>query len=249
MAAIPFQREIYYPESDGKPMGETEHHRDEIHALIWVLRQRYRDVPGVHVTGNLFLYYVQGDPRFVVCPDVFVVKGVSKHERRTYKLWEEGQIPCLVIEVTSDSTQGEDLHGKKDLYERLGVEEYILHDPFSEYLRPPLQGFRLEHGRYRRIEPALDGSLSSRTTGVNFRSLDRDLHLIDTATGEPLPRAEEIQLELDHERAERLKLETERLKLEAERNHEQERRLEAEERAQAAEEEISRLRRELERRG
>jgi hypothetical protein len=55
MAAIPFQREIYYPESDGKPMGETEHHRDEIYGLIWVLRQRYREVPDAHVTGNLFL--------------------------------------------------------------------------------------------------------------------------------------------------------------------------------------------------
>ena len=241
MAAIPFQREIYYPESDGKPIGETEYHRDEIYGLIWVLRQRYRDVPDVHVTGNLFFYYVQGNPRCVVCPDVFVVKGVSKHERRTYKLWEEGEVPSLVIEVTSDSTKDEDLHGKKDLYEHLGVEEYILHDPFGEYLRPPLQGFRLENGRYRRIEPAMNGSLLSRTTGLTFRSLDRGLRLIDTATGEMLPSAEEVQLELDRERAERLRLV-------AERDHEQERRLEAEERAQAAEEEIKRLRRELERR-
>ncbi|HEV7785244.1 MAG TPA: Uma2 family endonuclease, partial [Thermoanaerobaculia bacterium] len=117
----------------------------------------------------------------------------------------------------------------------LGVEEYILHDPFGEYLRPPLQGFRLENGRYRRIAPALNGSLLSRSTGLTFRSLDRGLRLIDTATGEMLPSAEEVQLELDRERAERLKLL-------AERDH-------AEERAQAAEEEIRRLRRELERRG
>jgi Uma2 family endonuclease len=242
MAAIPLQREIYYPESDGKPMGETEHHRDEIYGLIWVLQQHYRDVPDVHVTGNLFLYYVQGDPRFVVCPDVFVVRGVSKHERRTYKLWEEGQVPCLVIEVTSDSTKEEDTQGKKDLYERLGVEEYILHDPFGEYLRPRLQGFRLEAGHYRRIEPATDGSLVSRTTGVTFKPLDSALRLIETATGEPLPDANEVRAELVRERAERLKLE-------AERDHEQERRLEAEERTRAADEEISRLRRELERRG
>lgn len=242
MVAIPLQPETLYPESDGKPIAETEYHRDEIYSLIWVLRQRYRDVPDVHVTGNLFLYYVQGNPRFVVCPDVFVVKGVSKHERRTYKLWEEGQVPCLVIEVTSDSTQDEDLHGKKDLYERLGVEEYILHDPFGEYLRPPLQGFRLENGRYRRIDPAMNGSLESRTTGVTFKSAERVLCLIDTATGETLPSAEEVRVELDYERAERLKLV-------AERDLEQERRLEAEERAQAVEEELRRLRRELERLG
>lgn len=140
MVAIPLQPETLYPESDGKPIAETEVHRDEIFGLIWVLRQRYRDVSDVHVTGNLFFYYVQREPRFVVCPDVIVVKGVSKHERRTYKLWEEGEVPSLVIEVTSDSTKDEDLHGKKDLYKHLGVEEYILHDPFSEYLRPSLQG-------------------------------------------------------------------------------------------------------------
>jgi Uma2 family endonuclease len=228
MAAIPLQREIYYPESDGKPMGETEYHRDEISGLIWVLQQLYLNVPDVHVTGNLFFYYVPGDPRFVVCPDVFVVKGVSKHERRTYKLWEEGQVPCLVVEVTSENTWEEDFNGKKDLYERLGVEEYLLHDPLGEYLRPPLQGFRLEAGRYRRIEPAADGSLLSCTTGVIFRPLDRGLRLIDTATGEPLPSPNEVRLERDRER---------------------ERRLEAEERARAAEEELNRLRRELERRG
>jgi len=208
-------------------MGETEYHRDEISGLIWALQQLYLNVPDVHVTGNLFFYYVLGDPRFVVCPDVFVVKGVSKHERRTYKLWEEGQVPCLVIEVTSENTWEEDFNGKKDLYERLGVEEYLLHDPLGEYLRPPLQGFRLEAGRYRRIEPAADGSLVSRTTGVIFQPLDRGLRLIDTTTGEPLPSPNEVRLERDRER---------------------ERRLEAEERARVAEEELKRLRRELERR-
>ena len=62
-AAIPLQREVYYPESDGKPMGETEIHRDEIYGLIWALQQHYRHVPDVHVTGDLLFYYVQGDPR------------------------------------------------------------------------------------------------------------------------------------------------------------------------------------------
>lgn len=87
----------------------------------------------------------------------------------------------------------------------------------------------------------MNGSLPSRTTGLTFRSLDHGLRLIDTATSEMLPSAEEVQLELDRERAERLKLV-------AERDHEQER-LEAEERAQAAEGEIRRLRKEMERRG
>jgi len=226
MAAIPLQRDVYYPESDGKPMGETEFHRDEIYGLIWALRQHYRNAPDVHVTGDLFLYYAQGDPRAVVCPDVFVVKGVSKEKRRIYKLWEEGRLPFLVIEVTSASTRGEDLGRKKDLYEKLGVEEYFIHDPLGEYLRPALQGFLLEQGRYRKIDPAPDRSLVSRTTGLTFRPQGHEIRLVETATGQPLPTMEEMVAKADQERVLRL---------------------EAEERARAADEEIARLRRELDR--
>jgi Uma2 family endonuclease len=219
MAAIPLQREVFYPESDGKPMGETEFHRDEIYGLIWALRQHYRDAPDVHVTGDLFLYYVEGDPRSVVCPDVFVARGVSREKRRIYKLWEEEAVPFLIVEVSSASTRNEDLGKKKDLYERLGVEEYFIHDPLGEYLRPSLQGFRLEQGRYRRIESAADGSLASRATGLTFRPEGQEIRLVETATGRPLLTLEETDA----------------------------RRLEAEERAAAAEAETARLRRELER--
>src|SRR5215218_6188998 len=131
MSAIPLQRDIYYPESDGQPMAETDLHRDEMFDLIQALKRRYRGVPDVYVSGNLFFYYIKGDPRAVVAPDVFLVKGVEKRPRRTYKLWEEGRVPSLVIELTSDSTRDEDLSRKKLCYERLGVEEYFLHDPYQ----------------------------------------------------------------------------------------------------------------------
>jgi Uma2 family endonuclease len=105
MTAIPLQRNIHYPESDGQPMAETDLHRDEMVDLIHALRRRYRDVPDVYVTGNLFFYFVQGDPRSVVAPDVFLVRGVEKRSRKIYKLWDEGRVPSLVIELTSDSTR------------------------------------------------------------------------------------------------------------------------------------------------
>ncbi len=34
MKAIPLQRDVYYPESDGQPMAETDLHRDEMFDLI-----------------------------------------------------------------------------------------------------------------------------------------------------------------------------------------------------------------------
>ena len=127
------QRNIHYPESDGQPVAETDLHREELFDLVRALKQRYRGVPDVYVTGNLFLYYVQGDPRSVVAPDVFLVRGVTKGPRRSNKLWEEGQVPSLVIELTSDSTRDEDVSKKKICYERLGIEEYFMHDPYQDY--------------------------------------------------------------------------------------------------------------------
>lgn len=225
MNAIPLQRDddVYYPESDGQPMAETDLHRDEMGDLIHALKRRYRDVPDVYVTGNLFFYYVKGDPRAVVAPDVFLVYGVAKRKRRTYKLWEEGRVPSLVIELTSDNTKDEDLSKKKVCYESLGVEEYFLHDPFGDYLNPTLQGFRLVNGRYRPIDPEPDGSLRSLTTGLILQVEGARLRLVDVVTGERLLWEDEMDEKVDRERTAR----------EA-----------AERRAAALEEELARLRRE-----
>jgi hypothetical protein len=144
MTAIPFQREIVYPESDGEPMAETEIHLDETIYLIEALRERFRETPDAYVWGDMFLYFKQGDPRSVVSPDVFLVKGVAKRQRRV-----------------------------------------------------PLEA---------------DGSLISRTAGVTFRMEGSQIRLVETASGRPLPRSEEVRarnLVLEEENA-RLRAELER---------------------------------------
>jgi Uma2 family endonuclease len=160
--------------------------------LIHALGRRYAEVPDVYVWGNMLLYYVEGDPRACLAPDLFLVKGVDKHVRRTYKLWEERQVPSLAIEVTSRSTRTEDLKLKKGVYERLGVDEYFLFDPFGEYLEPRLQGYRLADGHYRALTPsAADESLSSQTTGLDLVPEGARLRLRDAVSGELLPWADE----------------------------------------------------------
>lgn len=186
MAAIPLQREIHYPESDGKPMAESDVHRDVMVDLIHALKTRYSGEPDVYVAGNLLLYYVEGNPRASVSPDVLVTWGIPKGRRKTYLLWKEGRAPGFVIEVTSDTTRNEDLRKKKDLYQQLEVEEYFLFDPLDDYLRPRLQGHRLVDGRYEPLPPSIDGSLLSRTTGLRLKPEGENLRLIDEATGERL---------------------------------------------------------------
>jgi len=226
MTAIPFRQDVYYPESDGKPMGETDVHIREIMYVCQALDEHLRNVQDVYVGADLLLYYVEGNPKMFVVPDVFVTLGVPRGERRIYKLWEEGRPPCLVVEVTSDSTRNEDLIRKKALYERLGVDEYVLHDPLGDYLSPPLQAHRLVNGRYQSIPLEPDGSFQSRTVGVTFRMEGRGVRLLGTATGEPILSNEEVR--------------------EAQRAAEAE--LAAETRARrAAEAELARLRAEIER--
>jgi len=215
MAAIPLRRDdVIYPESDGQPMAETDLHREEMVDLIAGLQRRYRPAPDVYVAGNLFFYYRQGDPRSVVAPDVFLVYGVAKRKRRTYKLWEEGRVPSLVIELTSDSTKDEDLSKKKLCYESLGVEEYFLHDPFGDYLDPTLQGFRLMNGRYRPIDPEPDGSLRSLATGLILQVEGTRLRLVDAVTGERLLWDDELdeKVEATERRAAALEEELARLR-------------------------------------
>jgi Uma2 family endonuclease len=234
MTAIPLQRDdVHYPESDGKPMAETEFHLDETIYLIDAFKDRFRDAQNVYVNGDMFLYYVEGDSKQVVAPDVFVVLGVAKRKRRIYKLWEEGRPPTLIVEVTSADTRRQDLTQKKVLYERLGVAEYILYDPLGDYLNPRIQGFRLAGGQYEPIPHPTRDSLESRVVGLTFRMEGSQLRLIDTATGDRLLRDEEVR-ELARTAEVRARTAEKRVRT-------------VEERARAAEEEAARLKAELER--
>ena len=141
-------RVIDYPETDGQPMAETPEHRDVMIDAIQVLQRHFAHRPNVYVSGNMMMYYEEGEPRRCVSPDVFVAVGVEDKDRRTYLLWREAKGPDFVLEVTSRSTRRNDQVTKRALYEWMGVSEYVLYDPLGEYLDPPLQGYRLVGGRY-----------------------------------------------------------------------------------------------------
>jgi Uma2 family endonuclease len=191
--------EIEYPESDGQPMAETDTHREQMtDALIFPLKQHYRHRHDVYVSGNLFLYYEEGNPRAVVAPDVFVVFGVSNRTRRIYKLWEEGVAPVIVFELTSRSTYEDDLSRKRLLYEDLGVREYFLFDPLHEYLRPRLQGFRLTaEGYYEPLKPKPlakgEWQLESEVLDLILHTAGSNLRLYDPETRAYLRMPEETE--------------------------------------------------------
>ena len=135
----------------------------------------------------MMLYYVPGNKRRHVAPDIFIVKGVPNQVRPFYLLWEERKGPDFIIEITSSSTCKEDEGKKFQLYQdTLRVKEYYLFDPDGDYLDPPLKGYRLRRGEYQPIRP-VHGRLPSQVTGLHLERHGLELRLYDPGAQRRLP--------------------------------------------------------------
>lgn len=188
--------EIEYPDADGKPMAESDQACEYLIYGRNVLKSYFQDRLDVYVSGNLCIYYEQGNPRAVIAPDVFVVFGVERGDRRSYKTWEEGnKAPDFVLEITSKSTQKEDQEIKPNIYAALGVREYFQYDPTGDYLHPQLQGSCLVAGNYQLITATTLAnnvlSLSSEVLGLELRLQSGELRFYDPVKSEVLLTYEE----------------------------------------------------------
>ncbi len=179
--------EVEYPSSDGKPLAENDAQRPAILYGLSALGLRYAGRSDVYVSGDLLIYYEEGNPRASVAPDVFVAFGVEDRERMSYRVWEEGKGPDFVLEVASPSTWREDVGRKRDVYAELGVKEYFLYDPTGEYLKSALRGYRLAGEGYerQRLVKSVDGrrSLYSETLGLDLWAKGGKMRFHDPETG------------------------------------------------------------------
>jgi len=201
--ARPHGRPVVYPTSDGKPMAETDKHRDLGVYCIEALKRHFADRPDVYVSGNNFVFWEEGNPRARISPDVYVVFGAPMRARDSYMAWQEGgRLPDVVFEFTSKKTQAEDRRKKRPLYERvLGVSEYFLFDPTGDYLNPRLQGYRLVEGRYAALE-VVEGRLHSERLGLDLVQQGEGLRLFDPTREAWLPTMAELARARDVAQAE-----------------------------------------------
>lgn len=144
------ETEIIYPSSDSEPLAESYSHLYAILTTLEVLKQ-YLAGRQATVLAAQFMYYAQGFPRMRVAPDVMVIFDVAPGGRDNYKIWEEGQVPKVIFEMTSEGTKNKDQEFKKILYEQLGVSEYWLFDTRGEWISEQLKGYRLEEDTYKLI--------------------------------------------------------------------------------------------------
>lgn len=196
-------RDPLYPDTDGFSMVETEFHYIAIKHLHGGLSHWYRRRDDVYVAANMALYYEEGSPAKNRGPDIMVSKGVrGKHARRSFRTWEEGVVPSVIIEVTSISTQREDDLIKPRVYADIGVKEYFMFDPEGEYLDPRLRGYHLVDEDYELMTADATGEIYSPQLRLRLVVDDALLRLVDPATGKPLPTEEEYEEQLQQARDE-----------------------------------------------
>jgi hypothetical protein len=118
-------------------------------------------------------------------------------------VWEIGKAPDVIIELTSRSTAGEDLDRKYRLYQRLGVQEYILIDVRREYLIEPVILHRLVGGTYQQMptehpsdhEWRVHSELLGLEVVVRAEDGGYQVRLFDPVRGRTIPTGMELQAE------------------------------------------------------
>jgi hypothetical protein len=93
-------RDPLYPDSDEQPMGEGVPHLRAMISLVNSFDTLFAGRSDVLIAADLVVYYEHGNPSAVRAPDVLVAKGVGNHFRGSYRLWEEGKLPEVVVEIS-----------------------------------------------------------------------------------------------------------------------------------------------------
>jgi len=159
------------------------------------LMQLFADEPMVNVGGDQAFYWNSEDDRESVCPDAYLIRGIDKAPRESFKLWEERQrFPTLsirfVLEIWSKGNPMSERFKKYDAYRFLDVAEYLEVDLiFNELLL-----HRKTNNHYITIEPNDKGRIFSLELNAELALEDGLLRLY--RNGEKILTAFEAQQKL-----------------------------------------------------
>ena len=166
--------DVFYPESDGAPMGENPYQTEVITTVMFGFQRLYGGRPDVWVGADNFWYPVRGEPKIVAAPDTMVVVGLAQQpDIRTmgsYRPWVHGGRVLLAVEVLSPSNTWAEMLRTRQFYELHGVDEYWVFDPDTASLEVWVR----EDGRLRE-QPVPPEGLVSPATGVRVGVADGSL--------------------------------------------------------------------------
>ena len=158
-----------------EPPEDAMQQASTIHYVMSILKVRYENDPNTLWSNQTNIIYDSQTPGSVVVPDGYIVFGVParfiESERRSYRIDEWGIPPAFVLEVASESTAPRDLGEKREIYARMGAQEYWRLDRHG-YYGEPLVGERLVNGEYLQFDlyTEANGDVWSRSEalGVDF---------------------------------------------------------------------------------
>lgn len=206
--------EVEYPDTDGLPMADNDFQAVTMHYAGPALSRHFEGRG--YVATDTILYYVKGNRKVYVAPDVMVVLGVDGSLRNSFTVWEEGgRVPDFVLEVVSNSMQQNDARDKRGVYSRLGIREYFRYAPNSDRMEGMdghrLVGETLREGQWEALPRLEEERISSAVLKLELRVRQRksggsfrELRFHDPSTGEDLPSHEEALRARDEERRGRL---------------------------------------------
>jgi len=116
--------------------------------------------------------------------------------------------PLFIAEVASRSTVGDDVSAKREVYEAVGVREYVVFDPGASLLSTPVLAWRWESGSFVPWLPESDGWWHSTSLNLLLRAAQPLLRVRDQE-GREIPASGTLHALLEDERRRRLALEVE----------------------------------------
>ena len=188
--------DIFYEEPEPVEDGMLQYL--PISRIAHLLLERYEDRPDVFISGGVFISYDINNGNRRVGPDLLIAFDVNSAGIReglpNFWIWETGKALDFVLEVASPSTAEHDLGWKRELYQRLRIQEYWRFDPTGgDLYGRALVGERLVNGEYEEypVEPGPDGSERSYSEllGVVFsRNSAGEYDALDPATGRTIDK-------------------------------------------------------------
>ena len=124
--------ELFYPESDGKPMSDNTQQYRWIVAIkenleIWLAANL-----DVFIAGDLMWYPVEGNSQICQAPDVMVVFGRPRGDRGSYQQWKEKGIgPQVAFEILSPSNSKREMAEKREFYQNMALKNIIFTIPID----------------------------------------------------------------------------------------------------------------------
>ena len=90
---VPTDGTFYYPYEDGQPMSAGDFHREQLCYTWQTLKAHFAQTPDVYVSGDIIMYYKEGQPRKYLSPDVLVCFGINPEMNTRLKYGKKENYP------------------------------------------------------------------------------------------------------------------------------------------------------------